>query len=104
MSTFAQAIEADARLAILAELASQGDATLNSQSITRVLDAAGIRRSREWVETQLGKLEELGAVTLRQLDLASLGPTIIAELTRAGRDHVERRSRIAGVAPPADRF
>lgn len=53
MGDYEQRCREDARLAILAELARQRDATLNSLSITRVVDALGIRRSRDWVEDQL---------------------------------------------------
>ncbi|MEQ1499155.1 MAG: hypothetical protein ABL914_10875 [Novosphingobium sp.] len=94
------ALTGDARLAILAELAQQRDETLNVLSITRLVDALGIRRSREWIDTQLGKLEELGAIELRQSEIAGLGTVSVATLTAAGRDHVERRSTIAGVSAP----
>jgi hypothetical protein len=92
----------DARLVILAELARQQDGQLNVLSITRVIDAMGIARSREWVETQLTMLEQLGAIQLTSTDLPGLGNVAIARLTRSGRDHVERRRRIAGVTAPAD--
>ncbi|MBV1917599.1 MAG: hypothetical protein KUG65_06015 [Sphingomonadaceae bacterium] len=102
MSSYEQKCQEDARLAILAELARQRDATLNVLSITRVIDAIGIRRSRDWVETQLSRLEELGAVNLTHSELAGLGNVTIARLTRSGRDHVEGRSLISGVSRPAD--
>lgn len=102
MSGFEDAVAADGRLAILAELARQRDATLNGVTMTRVLDALGIRRSRDWVETQLAKLEELGAITLVRIDMPGFGQVAVATLTRAGRDHVERRATIAGVTHPAD--
>jgi len=102
MNSYAQRCEQDARLAILAELAEQRDAMLNVLSITRVMDAIGMRRSREWVETQLEKLEELGAVRLSHSEVSGLGDVTVATLTRAGRDHVERRSLIRGVSSPAD--
>jgi hypothetical protein len=92
----------DARLVILAELARQQDGQLNVLSIARVVDAMGITRSREWVETQLSFLEQLDAVRVQSVDLPGLGPVSVARLTRSGRDHVERRSRRAGVSPPAD--
>lgn len=101
-SDLEQRSQADARLAILAELARQNDATLNVLSIERVLDAIGIRRSRDWIETQLMRLSELGAVTLRTPELPGLGKVIVASLTRAGRDHVDRRAPLAGVSNPAD--
>lgn len=99
----ADALVADARLAILAELARQRDETLNVLSITRLVDAMGIRRSRDWIDTQLGKLEELGAVTLVASEMPGLGQVTIATLTSVGRDHVERRSSIAGVSAPLGR-
>jgi len=48
------------------------------------------------VRTQLAKLEELGAVTLTEA-----GSVKIAEITRAGIDHVERRATIEGIARPS---
>ncbi len=95
-----EALTRDARLVILAELAGQRDETLSSPIITRLVDSMGYRRSNDWIETQLRKLEELGAITLRDADLPGLGRVLIATLTRSGRDHVERRSELAGVSRP----
>lgn len=92
----------DARLAILAELAQQGDGTLNSRSMTRVLDGMGIRRDQNWVETQIVRLFEMGAVKTKETELPGIGRVVIATLTSAGRNHVERRARIVGVSVPAD--
>lgn len=102
MSSYEQQCQEDARLAILAELARQRDATLNAINLGRVIDAMGVRRTRDWIETQLLRLEELGAVNLRRLDLAGFGQVTVATLTRTGRDHVDRRALLAGVTPPAD--
>lgn len=102
MSSYENQCQEDARLAIIAELASQRDATLNAMSIARVVDTLGIRRTHLWVETQLLQLEQLGAVNLRRTELAGFGEVIVATLTRSGRDHVERRARIAGISAPAD--
>jgi len=41
---------------MLAELARQRDATLNAINLGRVVDAMGVRRSRDWIETQLPAL------------------------------------------------
>ncbi|MEA3264179.1 MAG: hypothetical protein U9R07_11930 [Pseudomonadota bacterium] len=98
----AEALTRDARLVILAQLARQRDETLNSPMITRLVDGMGFRRSQDWIETQLRKLEDLGAVTLSEVDLPGLGQVIIARLTRTGRDHVERRSELAGVSRPTE--
>lgn len=97
-----QTCKEDARLAILAELAAQRDATLNSRNLAQVVESIVPRRPREWVEAQLEWLDGMGAVNLRKTDLAGIGPVIIATLTRTGRDHVERRAFIPGVSLPAD--
>lgn len=91
------AIAREARLAILGELAKQVDGRLNDQAMTHVLDVIGVRRSRDWVRTQLRALAELDAVRL-----IDLGELLVAELTATGRDHVERRIIIEGVARPRD--
>ena len=96
--TFAQ----DARLVVLATLAKERDGTLNSRNLTRAVDSLGVPRSREWVETQLRMLEDLGAVTTMTADLPGLGDVIIAKITRGGRDHVEGRASIAGVSYSAE--
>jgi hypothetical protein len=90
-------LAADARLFLLKELAQQGDARSNEIVLDRVLDTFGIRRSRDWVRTQLRALAELEAVRLDEV-----GGIMIATLRRAGRDHVERRSVIEGVSRPSD--
>lgn len=102
MTSYEQRCQEDARLAILAELAQQRDATLNSRSIALVIEALGMRRTSEWIETQLRRLAESGAITLAETSLPGLGRVLIATLTRTGRDHVERRALLAGVAAPAD--
>lgn len=86
----------DARLIILRELARQTGFTLNETLLVRVLDTFGHRRSREWVRTQLRKLAELGAIHLTEA-----GSVLIAEITAAGLDHVQRRSEIDGIAKPS---
>ena len=95
-------VAADAALAILSELAAQRDATLNVLSLTRTLDALGIRRSRAWVDTQLFRLEELGAVRMRRVEMPGFGEVSVATLTALGRDHIEKRALLAGVSTPAD--
>lgn len=86
----------DARLVILKELAIQPDGRLNEVILERVLDAFGHRRSREWIRTQLRKLEELGGVRIDEV-----GTVLVAAISRAGMDHVERRSFLDGVARPS---
>lgn len=86
-----------ARLYILRELAKQSDGRLNDLSLRLALDMYGIRRDRDWVRTQLRKLEALGAI-----ELNAAGEMFIARIVRAGRDHLEERAVIEGVTRPAD--
>lgn len=97
MSGLADALAADARLRILKELCEQTDGRLNELSIGRALDLYGIRRDRDWIATQLRKLESLGAI-----ELQSAGTVLVARITRDGRDHVEERAVIEGVTRPAE--
>ena len=97
MSGLADAIAGDARLYMLKELVAQTDGRLSELLLRRVLDLYGIRRDRDWVRTQLRKLEALGAV-----ELQIMGETMVARITRDGRDHVEERAVIEGVTRPAE--
>ena len=63
----------------------------------RVLDAQGIRRSPEWIVTQINKLGELGAVKVTMA-----GAIAIAAILPPGRHHVDERTVIAGVSKPSD--
>jgi hypothetical protein len=96
MSDFNEHLTRDARLVILKELSKQTDNRLNEALMTAVLDAFGHRRSREWVRTQLRYLQDIGAVKLTEA-----GSVLIAELRRAGQDHVDRRTELEGVARPS---
>lgn len=82
-------------MAILKELAAQTDGRLNDLLLQRALDAYGFRRDRDWVKTQLQKLKALDAVTL-----IDAGPIVIARIERVGRDHLDERSVLSGVARP----
>lgn len=97
MSDYAEAMTGFARLYILRELAKQTDGRLNDLMLHRALDMYGIRRDRDWVRTQLRKLEALGAI-----ELNAAGEMFIARIVRAGRDHLEERAVIEGVTRPAD--
>lgn len=92
-----EAIAREARLAILKELSEQVDGRLASGLLQRVLDSYGFRRDRDWVETQMRKLESLGAVSLSEV-----GPILIARIERAGRDHLEERGVLSGIARPSE--
>lgn len=95
MTDYNKHMTEDARLVILKELAEQTDFRLNQTILLAVLDNFGHKRSAEWLRTQLRALEELGAVKLHRA-----GSIMIAELTRAGHDHVDRRTVIDGIARP----
>lgn len=97
MNTLADAIAADARLTILKELRRQVDGRLSELLIRRVLDVYGIKRDRDWIVTQLRKLEVLGAI-----ELQPAGDILVARILPAGRDHVDERAVLEGVTRPAE--
>lgn len=85
------------RLVILQALAREFNGHLREDLIQKAVDIYLLSRSIEWVRTQLRKLEELGAI-----DITEDNGKLIAGITRTGRDHVERRSPVAGIAWPED--
>lgn len=91
-----QKIEADARLRILQALAGQTDNRLSDRMLVYAIEPWGHRKSIDFVRTQLHALAEVGAVTLPSQAESGL----IAELTVAGREHIERRRVISGVKRP----
>lgn len=93
----ADAIARDARLIILQELVKQVDGRLSDVMLQRTLDVFGIRRDRDWLRTQLRKLEAVGAV-----ELTVAGSVLVAKIQRPGRDHVEERGVLEGVTRPAE--
>jgi hypothetical protein len=97
MSDLANAIAGDARLMILKELNRQVDGRMNELLLRRVLDIYGIRRDRDWIATQLRKLEVLGAI-----EVQDNGGVLVARILAAGRDHVEERAIIEGVTRPSE--
>lgn len=93
---YAETIALDCRLVILRALADEADHRLNENMLSHVLESFGHAKSRDYIRTQLRKLEELGAVRNREV-----GTVFVAELARAGLDHVERRSFLDGVGKPS---
>lgn len=85
----------DARLVILKELVLQLDGRLNEANLEKVLDAFGYRRPRAWIKEQLREMERLGAIAVYEA-----GSVLVAEITRAGLEHVNLRAAIAGIALP----
>jgi hypothetical protein len=86
----------EARLIMLRALDAQPDGRLNSELLRRSLETFGIAKARDWVEDELGWLQQMGAVSLMQA-----GSVAVAALTAKGRDHVERRIVIRGVKRPS---
>jgi hypothetical protein len=93
---FERHLAEDARLIILRELSDQLDHRLNTTMLAAALYAFGHNRSRDWLETQIFKLAELGAVKADRI-----GTVLVVELLAPGLDHVQRRSAIAGVKRPS---
>lgn len=96
MSGFEEFDAEQARLCMLKELGRQIDRRSNEAVLERVLDSFGYKRSREWIRTQLLKMKEVGAIRITEV-----GSLMIAELTRAGLDHLDCRSVIEGIARPS---
>lgn len=86
----------EARLIILKELADQVNGRSTETMLTHVLDAFAIPASRDYVRSQIRKLQEVGGVTFQEI-----GSVMIAEITRAGSDHVQRRCILEGVRRPS---
>lgn len=96
---YEQVLIEDARLVILKALEAQTDGRLNEVILERELDRFGHRRSRQWVRTQILKLEELGVVTK-----VEAGTVMVASITRLGIAHCERREVVDGVARPSPEY
>jgi hypothetical protein len=95
--SFEQIVEKETRLVVLRILSEQPDERLNSSLIEiQLRESWAINRTREWVHTQLRFLADIGA-----LRVSEAGLVLIAELTRRGRDHVERRIVLDGVKKPS---
>ena len=90
-------MEHEARLVALRLLAEQTDGRLNSSLLRDELaDRWAINRTRDWLHTQLRYLADIGAVHVTEA-----GTVLIAEITRRGLDHVERRIALDGVKRPS---
>ncbi len=85
----------DARLTILKALAEEHSYSLNEKILREALATFGFNRNRAWVRDQLKVMVDLDAVTTR---LA--GSVMIALITRAGLDHVNRHGIIEGISRP----
>ena len=97
MDAYVKKIAEDARFVILRELRGQTDSRLNEMSFRRLLDVYGIKRSREWLETQLIQMAELGVITTAKVETV-----LVATLTSLGRDHMDERAVVAGITCPSE--
>jgi hypothetical protein len=88
----------DARLWTLRELQKQVDGRLNEILIRGILDKKyGINRDRDWVVTQLRKLEMLGVI-----ELIPTGTVLVAKITALGRDFLDERVVVEGITLPSE--
>lgn len=88
----------DQRLVILRALEHENDGRLNESLIGTVLEQFGHVLSREQVREQLNWLRDADAIRIEMPG----GVIMVAEITRRGADHVERRGDpIEGVAVPS---
>lgn len=91
-------IAPDARLWTLRELAKQVDGRLNELLIRKTLDVRyGINRDRDWVATQLRKMEMLGVI-----ELVPTGSVLVAKIQPMGRDFLDERVVVEGITPPSE--
>lgn len=88
-------IREEARLVILTALRSEFNHALAENGLQLALDMAGINKPREWLREELRYLDRLEAVKL-----VREGSVVIAELTRKGIEHLERRLIIEGIKRP----
>lgn len=89
-------IREEARLRILEALSEQPDRRWNSAALAEDLRLRwAITRNQDWFAAELAWLDNLGLVTT-----TIAARVVIAELTRAGLDHVEGRAVTPGVKRP----
>ena len=87
----------EVRLIILKGLRDEESGRMSDSMLMFVLEAFAVTRSKEYLRTQLAWMErEAGAVKLHVA-----GTAVIAELTQAGENHLERRGQIEGIKPPS---
>lgn len=89
--------DAEVRLVILRALADEPAKAMSDSLLMVILKEFAVRRSREYLHTQLEWLEtQSGAVRLRRA-----GTAIIAHLTERGQEHLERDCVIVGIKQPS---
>lgn len=93
---YSKAVEEDVRLIILKELAAMSDGRSNETILAEAVYACGHNHSRDYIRTQLNRLQELGATRN-----TAIGSIIVAQITEAGVDHCLRRRKIEGIRQPS---
>lgn len=100
MGSIEDDILAARRLTVLRCLAEIKGHRTNEAILQRSLDLYGFRVSRDELREELEWLAQRDALTTS----LPAGAVMVAELTRRGLDHVERRGTpIAGIAAPSPR-
>ncbi|WP_029061318.1 hypothetical protein [Labrenzia sp. DG1229] len=94
--SYSDIVDEDCRLIILKELARQNDLRLNETILMRVLERFGHLKTRNYVRTQIRKLEDLSAVKVSEV-----GSVLVAQILQTGVDHIERRCFLEGVGRPS---
>jgi len=95
LSWFARKVDEDVRLTILKALAMTADGRMNENMLREALDGFGHRRPLDYLHAQLCWLADN-----RVIRLESPGSVQIAEISRKGLDHIERRSFTPGIRIP----
>ena len=94
--SYTERVSRDIRLLILQAVADEDDEHLSDTLIVRKLEQFAHRKSRDFVRNELRWLEkQVGAV-----EIIEHGEAFVAKLTAAGRNHVNRRAFLEGVARP----
>lgn len=92
-------VDENIRLIILKELADdRTGGGSNTFLIQKVLERFSYRKSRDYIRNQFLWLEEQARAVRTIVE----GSEISVEITRTGRDHVERRQVLSGVQRPGD--
>lgn len=84
------------RLIILRSLAKEPNYTHNDAILDDIAKSYAVDRGRDFVKAEVRWLENVGAVTVKEM-----GSTLIVTATQRGVDHAERRIVIDGVRRPS---
>lgn len=99
VTKLAKKIDEDARLSILLALSIAPANEMNEIVLDDYLQECGHKRAHEWVRQQMRYLADIGGIIIDDT-----GPNWVARLTRAGLDHVERKTMLEGVQKPRPEF